>query len=45
MTRIDNKFALTTHAAAVAKVAAINAEYEVEDFAIEYKIDEWQLNT
>ena len=35
----------TTHAAAVAKVAAINAEYEDEDFALEYKIDEWQLNT
>jgi hypothetical protein len=33
----------TTQEAAVAKADAINAEYE--DFAIAYKIDEWQLNT
>jgi len=35
----------TTHAQAVEKANAINAEYDVEDFAIAYKIDEWQLNT
>lgn len=37
----------TTRAAAQAKADAINAEYadDVDDFAIEYKIDEWQLNT
>ena len=35
----------TTHAAAVAKADAINAEYDVDDFAIAYKVDEWQLNT
>jgi|TARA_B110000503_G_C6944845_1_gene328537 hypothetical protein len=35
----------TTHAAAVAKVEDLNAEYDVEDFALEYKIDEWTLNT
>jgi hypothetical protein len=33
----------TTQEAAVAKADAINAEYE--DFAIAYKVDEWQLNT
>jgi len=35
----------TTHAQAVAKANAINAEYDVEDFAIDYKVEEWQLNT
>ena len=35
----------TTEKKALAKVNAINAEYNVEDFAIAYKIDEWQLNT
>jgi hypothetical protein len=35
----------TTHAQAVAKADAINAEYDVDDFAIAYKVDEWQLNT
>lgn len=35
----------TTRKQAVAKVEAINAEYDVDDFAIAYKIDEWQLNT
>jgi hypothetical protein len=35
----------TTHAQAVEKVNAINAEYDREDFAIAYKVDEWQLNT
>jgi hypothetical protein len=34
----------TTHAQAVAKADAINAEYG-DDFAIAYKVDEWQLNT
>ena len=33
----------TTQEAAVAKVDAINAEYD--DFAIAYKVDEWPLNT
>ena len=35
----------TTHEAAVAKADAINAEYDVDDFAIAYKVDEWQVNT
>ena len=35
----------TTHAAAVAKAEAITAEYGVEDFAIEYKVDEWLLDS
>ena len=35
----------TTHEAAVAKADAINTEYGVDDFAIAYKVDEWQLNT
>jgi ATP-dependent phosphoenolpyruvate carboxykinase len=35
----------TTEALAKAKADAINAEYDVDDFAIAYKIDEWTLNT
>lgn len=35
----------TTREAAVAKADAINAEYDEDDFAIEYKIDEWTLNS
>ena len=34
----------TTQEAAVAKADAINAEYDEDDFAIAYKIDEWQVN-
>jgi hypothetical protein len=33
----------TSKELAVAKADAINAEYE--DFAIAYKVDEWQVNT
>jgi hypothetical protein len=35
----------TTHAQAVAKADAINAEYGDDGCEIEYKVDEWQLNT
>ena len=37
----------TTREAAVAKAEAINADYEdddFDDFELEYKIDEWQLD-
>ena len=35
----------TTHEAAVAKADAINAEYGDDGCEIEYKVEEWQLNT
>jgi len=35
----------TTQEAAVAKAAAINAEYGDDGCEIAYKVDEWPLNT
>jgi len=35
----------TSRELAQAKVDAFNAEYDVDDFAMQYKIDEWQVNT
>jgi hypothetical protein len=35
----------TSRKLAKAKADAINAQYNVDDFAIAYKIDAWQVNT